>query len=226
MAKLRVLEYWQNLLRAEVHALSSLSYFKAEFYSLSQPHLVWMTANSNPFECSKSTVLAAMMSGRYRTDYLCRHWTSNTNGYCLASTCHQVVGDLEHLLFVCPSHRDVRKRLYRMWSEKSSQFPVFHQFVTLVLGSTSTVQLQFVLEPKAFPLIVTLFQEIGQPIIDTVYYLIRTYVFYIHRDKQTSLGRWTSSGVVSSKTIPSNNYVNNRPTNCTSFSATTPRCCI
>ena len=85
--RLKVQEYWQGLLRAEVLSLSSLKYFKPHFYSLSKPHPVWRSAASNPFECSKSSVLALMMSGRYRTDYLCRHWSNNKQGYCLAPTC-------------------------------------------------------------------------------------------------------------------------------------------
>ena len=72
--KLKVVEYWQSLLRIEASPLGSLKYFKPELYSLTKAHYMWTTAASKPFECSKSTILSRMISGRYRTEMLCRHW--------------------------------------------------------------------------------------------------------------------------------------------------------
>ena len=65
--KLKVTEYWQALLRMEAAPLTSLQYFKPELYSLTRLHYMWLSAASNPFECSKSTILAKISSGHFRT---------------------------------------------------------------------------------------------------------------------------------------------------------------
>ena len=165
--KLRVLDYWQHLLRAEVVKLTSLNYLTPHYYSLSQPHPMWTTSASNPFECSKSTVLARMASGRYRTEVLCRHWTrNNREGFCTSPSCSQVLGDLEHLLIVCPALDNVRSRLQQMWLEKSVQFPQLHSFLRQIFNLAPSVQTQFIIEPLAFPPIVSLLQLHGQPLMN------------------------------------------------------------
>ena len=98
LVKKRVAEHWEDLLRNEAAGLPSLQYFVASCGSLTSPHQIWKSAGSNSFECRKSEVLAKMVSGRFRSDYLCRHWSDNRLGHCQAETCVDVVGDLEHLL--------------------------------------------------------------------------------------------------------------------------------
>ena len=143
-----VCEYWEKIIRNEVLELSSLQFFKPQLYSLRQPSLLWTTALSNSFECTKSTVLAKMKSGRFRSEYLCRHWSaSNKNGYCLADTCFEVSGDLVHILVVCPALQVVRDRLAQMWLDRTAPIPALHHLVTMVLSSPPQVQVQFILEP-------------------------------------------------------------------------------
>ena len=72
-----------------------------------------------PYECAKSTVLARMASGRYRTEALCRYWSDNKGAHCRAPTCYQTPGTIEHLLTNCPALDIVRERLFTMWLEKS-----------------------------------------------------------------------------------------------------------
>ena len=70
-------------------------------------------AGNNSFESAKSLVVGKMISGRYKSDYLCRHWTpSNRDGVCLADTCREVKGDLAHMLFECPVLQNHRARLF------------------------------------------------------------------------------------------------------------------
>ena len=82
--KQRILDFWQVTLRSEVSSLPSLSYFRPEFMSLSRPHPIWTTARTSPYETEKACVQARMLSGRFRTEELARHWTTNKDGYCLA----------------------------------------------------------------------------------------------------------------------------------------------
>ena len=69
-AKLRVLDWWNTKYRAEVASLPSLSMFRAECMSLANPHPIWTSAGSSPYEIRKATVQARMLSGRYRTCYI------------------------------------------------------------------------------------------------------------------------------------------------------------
>jgi hypothetical protein len=154
--KKNIVDYWQTLLRVEASLLSSLQYFKPELYSLTKAHYMWTTAASNPFECSKSTILARMASGRYRTEMLCRHWSTNRAGHCRAPSCQQIPGTLEHLLVVCPALDTVRERLYQMWLEKSVMFPTLHSIIREVLKSNENFKVQFIIEPLAFPQLATM----------------------------------------------------------------------
>ena len=54
--KQKVLDFWNSKFRAAVNSLDSLSMFKADYMSLSQPHPIWSTAGSSPFEVKKATV--------------------------------------------------------------------------------------------------------------------------------------------------------------------------
>ena len=66
-AKQSIVDYWHEHFTVETRKLKSLKYFKPELYSLIKPHYMWSMAASNPFECSKSSVLAKFVSGKYRT---------------------------------------------------------------------------------------------------------------------------------------------------------------
>ena len=84
-----MIDHWETKLRAEAEMLrgSSLQYFKAEYMSLSHPHLIWTTCGSNSFEVNKAVVQAKMLSGRYVTDKLSRHWSQNKSGICSLPGC-------------------------------------------------------------------------------------------------------------------------------------------
>ena len=99
LIKARVVDYWERKLRGEASLLSSLVYFKPEYMSLTKPHPIWSTAGSNPYEVSKAVQQARFLSGRYRSEYLSRHWTNNKEGYCLSPTCSNKVEtfDVTHI---------------------------------------------------------------------------------------------------------------------------------
>ena len=86
-SKQAVQDYWQQKLREEAAQLDSLSYFNPLYMSLSTPHPLWLTTTSNPYEINKAVVQARMLSGRYRSEGLCRFWSANPNGYCLLQSC-------------------------------------------------------------------------------------------------------------------------------------------
>ena len=80
--KSRIIDYYERKLRDEASLLPSLLFFNPLYMSLSVPHPIWSSANS-PFEVSKAVTVCRMLSGRYRTDMLARHWSlDNPFGYC------------------------------------------------------------------------------------------------------------------------------------------------
>ena len=132
-----------------------------------------------------------MISGRYRSEDLTKHWTpSNRQGYCLANTCVEVAGSLEHILVECPALQQARTRQITMWHDRSSPYPALHQMLGMVLASPAHVQVQFILDPSLFNGITMLWEIHGQVILDHVYYLTRTYAYYLHREKLKLHGRW------------------------------------
>ena len=98
--KNHVIDFWQTKLRRDAAPLSSLEYFKPQFMSLQITHPLWTSCGSNSYEICKAIIQAKMLSGRYRTDQLLRHFSDN-DGLC--TLCHQnIPGSIEHLLVQCP----------------------------------------------------------------------------------------------------------------------------
>ena len=94
--KNHVIDFWQTKLRRDAAPLSSLEYFKPQFMSLQITHPLWTSCGSNSYEICKAIIQAKMLSGRYRTDQLLRHFSDN-DGLC--ALCHQnIPGSIEHLV--------------------------------------------------------------------------------------------------------------------------------
>ena len=144
-------------------------------------------AASNPFECSKSGILAKFASGRYRTDMLCRHWGKNRSGFCQAPSCTTTPGTIEHILVTCPALSNTRERMYQMWLDKSVMFPSLHSTIRQVLASAPEIIVQFVLEPLAFPPILADFKSHGDQFSHQLAYLTRTFAFYMHNQYKLNL---------------------------------------
>ena len=190
LVKLKVTEFWQETLATECLSLTSLRFFNPLKASLTKPHPLWTSSAGNSFECSKSTILAKMVSGRYRTEMLCRFWTANKGGYCMLDTCHQVSGDLEHMLVVCPALVHVRNRLHSLWFLKTVDCPPLNRVILRILASEPVTQVKFLLDAASSPEIIYLTQTLGQEILDRVMYLTRTWAYAIHRQKLILLDRW------------------------------------
>lgn len=192
IVKEKIIEYWQCQLAAECVSLPLLRFFGPYHASLLKPHPMWTSTPGNSFECSKSTVLARMVSGKYRTEMMCRFWSNNRYGHCLAETCRAVEGDILHLLAVCPALEHTRHRLHGLWCAKTLDCPPLHTLVIRILGSQPDIDIlaRFILNSTTFPEVIFLTQNLGQEIEDRVMYLTRTWAFALHRQKLRLLGRW------------------------------------
>ena len=180
--KQSVSKYWQQLLVKECQNMSSLKYFKPELYSITRPHYMWTTTSSRPFESAKSTIWARMLSGRYRTEMFCRHFSSNKEGFCAAPCCTRVPGSLEHLLATCPALAATREKLYTIILSETVMFPTLHSCLKDIFSADESTITSFFLEPLTFPDIMHDATTIGYQFIQTISYISRTFLFYIHRE--------------------------------------------
>ena len=115
LVKKKVIDYWEQILRAEASPLPSLIYFKPFFMSLTKIHPIWLTAGCSPSKVSMAVIQASMLSGRYRTEYLCRHWSKNKEGVCLLSPhCSSTTEDLPHILAFCPALTRIKRKVGKL----------------------------------------------------------------------------------------------------------------
>ena len=132
LVKKKVVDYWETLLRVEVDQLSSLSFFKPGYMSLTSCHPIFASAGSSPSKVAMATVQATMISGRYRTEALCSHWT-NRSGKCLLSEgCMDQLEDISHIITQCCALNPSRERLMDYTRKYSARLSPVH--ATLLLN--------------------------------------------------------------------------------------------
>ena len=83
LAKNHVMNYWEIKLRQEAAPLDSRKYFKPEFMSLTKANPIFLSAGASPYKVIK----VRFLSGRYRIEGLCRHWSNNPCGFCICPSC-------------------------------------------------------------------------------------------------------------------------------------------
>ena len=90
--------YWRNILIHQASSLSSLRCMRLNFLPLGLgPHPLWQTCKSSASAVRAATVQAKMLSGRYRSCWLRRHWTQES-GACRLPGCGATPGDAAHLI--------------------------------------------------------------------------------------------------------------------------------
>ena len=179
LTKSKVIDWHEKKFRAEAELLPSLQYFKPQFMSLSAPHPIWTSAGS-PYEVSKAVIAARMMSGRYRTDRLSRHWTyDNPDGLCRLPGCSDQEGNLQHILLTCPALFESRCKMISLWSSymvsRTNLLPVVNKYTI----EEPLLQIQLLLDPSALPLVIS--TERSYPgTLQQCLYLGRTWCFSVH----------------------------------------------
>ena len=176
--------------------MTSLKYFNPGFYSLAYPSKVYMAAGESRYEVAKLIVQLKMLSGRYRTALLSRHWTENKAGICLTGEHCQQQGLIEsicHILTTCVSLEPKRVSLKTLCLEKDPCGPLSDLF-RYIFNSDPEEQTQFLLEPLTNPHVIRLVQTHGNYILNQVCYLTRTFCFALHRQRKIILETWYGSG--------------------------------
>ena len=135
----------------------------------------------NPYKLTKAIQQARLLSGRYRTEYLCRHWSKNRGGYCLSISCKekQIPETIEHILVDCGAYAQLRKQLLYLWHRTSR--PIVLSLATEALGSSRNFLIQFLLDCSVLTQIIMTTQCCGSVIMEGTFHLTRTWCFSIHR---------------------------------------------
>ena len=146
--------------------------------SLSIPHPIWLTAKSSSYEVIKATVQAKMLSGRYRTGLLSKHWSTNRSGYCLLPSCTAQIEDLAHILVSCPSLNHIRTNLLYFTKQYLTQIP------------SSPLFMDFLLDCSTIPCVILLVQRMGPELLHHLFHVSRTWCYSLHKERLKLLGRW------------------------------------
>ena len=173
-------------MRNEAALLPSLAYFKPEYMSLSSPHPLWLSAGTSPYEVIKATVQATMLSGRFRTEKLCRHWSRNKLGLCLAQTCtmRNAIEDLEHILVKCESMERKRQNLLQFTHNYGiQQTQIIQNILYQYCNPKHPKFVQFLLDCSSIPSIICAVQEFGSQILNPLFHVSRTWCYALHRDR-------------------------------------------
>ena len=158
--------------------------------SLSHPHQIFLSCSSNPFETNKSICQAALLSGRFKTDYLARHWVKeNPVGYCVLCTHLQLHDTLEHFLILCDNLTQTRLTILQYWDKFSSEDDIIRNLLLVKLRSPIQTLMQFLIDPSTDPDII---QGVQRKVIkiDQIFKLTRTWCYALQRKKLQLTGRF------------------------------------
>ena len=187
----KIIDYWEIKLCAEALQLKSAPFFNATFMSLAKPHPIWSSCGSNPFECHKAVTASRMLSGRYPTDNLQRHWTpDNKEGFCLLPSCRhsKPSGTLDHLLLFCPSLSHTREKLLALLSRVSQEHHAIATILTNVLTKPNpAAMLQLLLDCTTMPEVIHATQVYGDQVQNRLLYFGRTWCYNIHRERMNQM---------------------------------------
>ena len=132
-----------------------------------------------------------MLSGRYLTDMMQRHWTQNKAGFCLLPGCLrlQLPGTLEHILLFCPSLHEKRQGLLSLTDRVAKEHPALLSILSQFQASTNPDDfMQLLLDCTVLPCVIGATQTFGKFIVNRLLYLGRTWCYNIHRERVTQLG--------------------------------------
>ena len=192
LVKSRVVDYWEVKLRSDALSLSSLKFFHPHYMSLLKPHPLWTTCGANPFEVNKAIVQARMLSGRYPTDKLVRHWSRNKSGVCLLPGCSgSALGSLEHLLLHCPSLASTRLSLVQLSLSTTNMCPLVADIISTNLCTSTPdhrLAMQLLLDCSSIPEVITMVQSHGPEVLHHLFYVSRNWCYSVHRKRMDLLG--------------------------------------
>ena len=189
--KSSIKEYWHATLVKQAAFLPSLRYLRLPFLPLGAgPHPVWWTCGSSASAVRAATVQAKMLSGRYGSCWLRRHWTGES-GACRLPRCGHLPGGVAHLLSAeCPALQPyLATTLPHLLAMLSPNKDLLSLFVGAVTVNDKESATSFLLDPSTTPLVIILVQQCGQvPVRAPLFQVSRAWIWCAHRARMRLLG--------------------------------------
>ena len=130
-----------------------------------------------------------MLSGRYRSDWLRRHWGPGESGACRLPSCSSQQGDLEHLLTAaCPALGPALAGTLQRCSNFLSSHPSLLSTVQAALARQPADFVSFILDPSTDRAVLPLTQLHGSSILAPLFRFSRAWIWTVHRDRLRLLG--------------------------------------
>ena len=188
----KIVDFWETKLREEAMPLTSLKYFNPNFMSLTAPHPIWTTAGSSPYQVTMSTIQGVMVSGRYRTEKLCSHFSKDKTGFCQTPHCKGLdyFEDLEHILADCPALEDTRTRLRSFTANYCQSLPEVQPLIDVLSSPSNPSYCQFLVDCSVLPEVIAATQTCGPQLLVHLFRITRTWCYCLHRTRLRILGRW------------------------------------
>ena len=190
MVKTAVQSFWHSALVAQAVPLTSLCYLRPTFLTLGNgPHPIWWTCGASPSAVRAATVQAKMLSGRYRSCWLRRHWTAES-GACRLPGCGVVPGDVAHLVSgLCPTLQPQLQSTLRNLENLLEPYPLLLPLLSGALKSDSQTATTFILYPSTDPSVIQLCQAYGHvSVLNPLFRACRAWIWAVHRTRMRLLG--------------------------------------
>ena len=159
--------------------------------SLSRLHPLWTTCGSNQYEVNKAVIVAKLLSGRYRSDWFSRHWsTTNKEGYCILCPGLSLPGDVRHILVQCKGLSEKRTSVFKYWDQQTLLYPKIRGLIDCMKAGDNLAQ--FVLDPSVIPEVIAGVQQ-AEFSLEQIFRLTRTYCYGLHRCRVKLLGQFNTN---------------------------------
>ena len=182
LVRKKILDFFHKQIIEATRSKSSLKFLRSEYIPLgSGPHPMWLSFGSSSSAVQAATIVAQIISGKYKDDYLCSKW-NNSSGSC--SYCNFYPGDCVHYLSgKCPA---LSYQLQTTLDNCIQFFPTFPDILSPVLDAYGKSALEwsiFILDPIFSPSVIKLKQEYGFESVQPLMRLSRAYVWTMHRER-------------------------------------------
>ena len=129
-----------------------------------------------------------MLSGRYRSCWLRRHWTQES-GACRLPGCNMIPGDVAHILSgECTALQSTLAQALLSIQELLSPYPRLLPPVVAALQSDREIFTTFILDPSTDAAVISLVQQHGSSILYPLFSVSRAWVWAAHRTRMRLLG--------------------------------------
>ena len=132
-----------------------------------------------------------MLSGRYRTDRLLRHFSDyETDGSCVLCKDVNTTGSIEHLLLHCTVLLETRSHLIKNLTSNTNIKETTKFLIKSHFHGSEDDKVQLILDPSVLPRVIEWRQNEGSELLHELFSFSRSWCYSIHKARMKLLGRW------------------------------------